>query len=156
MGKKKDSPDKKAQGSGDARIDAFEKQLKLCVEKLDCYLDAVVCKEQFNESDGKIYVRNLVHTKEFFYKDRYAIFVEFVIALYKNGAEAGEKALQDMLGSSRCRFCNQAFCMRNVLAKALLYERQGRIEEAKQLYQSLYAGQNYNLFAWCGARMRED
>lgn len=156
MGKKKDSPDKKAQGSGDARIDAFEKQLKLCVEKLDCYLDAVVCKEQFNESDGKIYVRNLVHTKEFFYKDRYAMFVEFVIALYKNGAEAGEKALQDMLGSSRCRFCNQAFCMRNVLAKALLYERQGRIEEAKQLYQSLYAGQNYNLFAWCGARMRED
>ena len=46
--------------------------------------------------------------------------------------------------------------MRNMLAKALLLERQGKVEEARQLYESLYAGQNYNLYAWCGARMREN
>lgn len=146
-----------AQGqSRNAQLEEWEKELKQSVKKLECYVDQTVCAEQFREAGGKVYVRNLIHTKDFFYKDRYAMFVEFMIALYKDGSQAGEKALEAMLNSSRCRLCNHAFCMRNVLAKALLCERQGKIEEAKQLYHSLYDGQKYNLYAWCGARMRED
>lgn len=131
-------------------IEKWETQLMVCADELNGYLNNTVCVKQ---TDG---TRNLIHTKQFFYKDRYAMFVEFVVALYLYGMEAGEKALEEMLNSSRCRLCNHGFCMRNVLAKALLLERKGEVEEAKQLYQSLYAGQNYNLYAWCGARMKEE
>lgn len=139
-----------AEKQKDSMIEKWEAQLMVCADELNRYLNYTVCKKQ---TDGD---RNLIHTKEFFYKDRYAMFVEFVVALYLYGPEAGEKALEEMLGSSRCRLCNHSFCMRNVLAKAMLLERQGKTEEAKQLYQNLYAGQNYNLYAWCGARRIED
>lgn len=134
----------------DSMIEKWEAQITVCADELNRYLNYTVCKKQ---TDGE---RNLIHTKEFFYKDRYAMFVEFVVALYLYGTEAGEKALEEMLGSSRCRLCNHSFCMRNVLARALLLERQGKTEEAKQLYENLCAGQNYNLYAWCGARKIED
>lgn len=134
----------------DSPVEKWEAQLTVCAEELRCYLSYTVCKKQ---TDGS---RNLIQTKEFFYKDRYAMFVEFVVALYLYGTEAGEKALEEMLGSRRCRLCNHAFCMRNVVAKALLLERQGKSQEAKQLYQQLYEGQNYNLYAWCGAGKIEE
>ncbi len=134
----------------DSIVEKWEAQITVCADELNRYLNYTVCKKQTEGS------RNLIQTKEFFYKDRYAMFVEFVVALYLYGIEAGEKALEEMLGSNRCRLCNHSFCMRNVLAKAMLLERQGKTEEAKQLYQNLYAGQNYNLYAWCGARKIEE
>lgn len=149
MGKKEQSQ-KPTVTQKDALIEKWEAQLTVCADKLNQYLNYAICAKQ---TDGP---RNLIHTKDFFYKDRYAMFIEFMVALYLYGIEAGEKALETMKNSSRCRLCNHGFCMRNMLAKALLLERQGKVEEARQLYESLYAGQNYNLYAWCGARMREN
>lgn len=133
----------------DALVKKWKAQLTVCADELNRYLNYTVCVKQTNG-------RDLIHTKEFFYKDRYARFVEFMVALYLYGNEAGEKALEEMQKSKRCRLCNHSFCMRNELAKALLLERQGRVEEARMIFEKLYEGQSYNLFAWCGARMSSE
>ncbi len=89
----------------------------------------------------------LIATEEFFYKERYAKFAEFLLALYGKGNEAGEEALKAMEESPRCRLCNQASCMRLVIARALLLEQQDKRQEAGQLYRELLKNQPYNLYA---------
>ena len=89
----------------------------------------------------------LIATEEFFYKERYAKFAEFLLALYGKGNKAGEEALKVMEDSPRCRLCNQASCMRLVIARALLFEQQDKRQEAGQLYRELLKDQPYNLYA---------
>lgn len=89
----------------------------------------------------------LIATKEFFYKERYVKFIEFLLALYGKGNEPGEEALKIMEESPRCRLCNQASCMRLTIARALLLEQQEKKQEAVELYQKLLEKQPYNLYA---------
>lgn len=89
----------------------------------------------------------IVATEEFFYKERYVKFVEFILALYGKGNKAGEEALKAMEESPRCRLCNQASCMRLAMAKALLLEQQGKKQEAKEVCRELLREQPYNLYA---------
>ncbi len=89
----------------------------------------------------------LIATEEFFYKERYVRFIEWILALYGKGNEAGKEALKAMEESPRCRLCNQASCMRLTIARALLFEQQEQLQEAAALYRELLKEQPYNLFA---------
>lgn len=89
----------------------------------------------------------LAATEDFFYKERYVKFVEFILALYGKGNEAGEEALKAMEESPRCRLCNQAFCMRLFVARALYLEQQEKKEEAAETYWEILRQQPYNLYA---------
>ena len=117
-------------------------ELQACMETLDKILDKM-CRRQLNSGDP----RDPVATEEFFYKERYVKFLEFILALYKDGVEAGEKALEEMEGSPRCRLCNHGCCMRLKIAKALLLEKQGKADEAYDIYEQLAKDQPYNTFA---------
>lgn len=91
--------------------------------------------------------KSLIETRDFFYKERYVKYIDFVLALYGQGAEQGEEAWREMEKSPRCRKCNHASCMRLKIAEALLLERQGKKQEAQDEYRKLAEEQPYNLYA---------
>lgn len=132
---------KKEHSKQDEEKDLTRKLQKI-VYDLKMVVEQSCTKGMSDEGEG-----NLVATETFFYKERYVKFVEFMLALYGEGNEAGEKALKEMEESPRCRKCNQASCMRLILAKALLLEQQGKKQEAMLLYQQLIEEQPYNLYA---------
>ena len=101
-----------------------------------------LCRKQLN--DGK--PRNPIATPDFFYKERYVKFVEFLLALQQEG-EAAREALKEMEKSPRCRLCNQGGCMRLQLAKALLLEKEKNAQEARIVYEKLSQDMPYNAFA---------
>lgn len=119
-----------------------EEEIKECVAELNRILDQM-CRKQLNDNKP----RNPVETEAFFYKERYVKFVEFILALYGEGIEAGEKALAAMEESPRCRLCNHGCCMRLRTAEAILLERQGKWSEAKAMFVQLAKEQPYNTFA---------
>lgn len=90
---------------------------------------------------------NLIETSDFFYKERYVKYIDFILALYGQGVEKGEEAWREMEKSPRCRKCNHASCMRLKIAGALLLERKGEIREALEAYRGLAEEQPYNLYA---------
>ena len=124
------------------QLDSDEGEMQRCKRILEDLLNHI-CAEQIENGQP----RDIIQTGYFFYKDRYAKYVEFMFVLYGNGVEAGQKALEEMEGSLRCRFCNHSSCMRLTIAKALLLEEQGKKEEAYALYRQLAEEQPYNLYA---------
>ena len=119
-----------------------EERSKRYVKELEGLLN-YICTSQIENGQP----RDAIQTEYFFYKDRYVKYLEFMIALYGKGVEAGKKALEDMEGSLRCRLCNHSSCMRLTIAKALLAEAEGRKEEAYDLYKQLADEQPYNMYA---------
>lgn len=113
-----------------------------CLDILNKRLDQI-CRSR--PEDRK--ERNPVATEDFFYKERYVSYLNFVLALYGQGIEEGKAALASMEESPRCRLCNHASCMRLIIAKALMAEQQGQKKEAVLLYESLGKEQPYNLYA---------
>lgn len=89
----------------------------------------------------------LIETRDFFYKEHYVKYIDFILALYEHGAEKGEEALLEMKKSPRCRKCNHKSCMRLKTAEALLLERKGKMREAFAAWQELAKEQPYNLYA---------
>lgn len=110
-------------------------------QAIDKLLDRL-CRKQLNDKQP----RDPVATPDFFYKERYAKFVEFLLAIRQDG-ETGHKALEEMEKSQRCRLCNQGCCMRLMLARAFLLEKEDKRKEAKQIYEELNEKLPYNAFA---------
>lgn len=104
---------------------------------------------------GKKDGESFIETEAFFYKERYVKYIDFILALYGQGMEKGEKACEAMEQSPRCRNCNQASCMRLKTAKALLLERQGEKRQALDVYRQLAGEQPYNLYARAKLRRNE-
>ncbi len=138
----KKSEEKEAVIDYEKPADTYEEEMLRYVNSLDGLLNRI-CEEQLKKGQP----RDAIQTEFFFYKDRYVKYLEFLIALYGKGAEAGQKALEEMEGSFRCRLCNHSSCMRLTIAKALLAEYQGKKEEAHNLYSELAEQQPYNLYA---------
>lgn len=122
--------------------------MALALRKLD---EAVKLFGGYRAAEGK--EADLIATEEFFYRERYVRFIEFILALYGKGNEAGEEALKAMEQSPRCRLCNHGSCMRIAIAKALLLEQQEKKQEAENVYRMLLKEQPYNLYA--GAKLTD-
>lgn len=90
---------------------------------------------------------NLIETRDFFYRERYVKYIDFILALYEHGVEKGEEAWREMEKSPRCRKCNHALCMRLKMAEAILLERKGKMQEALAVWKGLAEKQPYNLYA---------
>ena len=120
----------------------LEAEIQNTLEALNKVLDQM-CRKQLNNKEP----RNPIATQDFFYKERYVKYLEFILALYGEGVEAGEKALAAMEESPRCRLCNHGCCMRLKIARALLLEKQGHAKEAMAIYEQLAKEQPYNAFA---------
>ncbi len=139
---------KKDQGSNTTGTNEASREMNKAVRDLAVTVEQL---SQGNPVQGED--PGLIATEEFFYRERYTKFAEFLLALYGKGNEAGEEALKAMEESPRCRLCNQASCMRLVIARALLLEQQDKRQEAEQLYRELLQAQPYNLYA--KAKLRE-
>lgn len=139
---------RKDQGSNPAGTNEASREMNKAVRDLAVTVEQL---SQGNPVQGED--PGLIATEEFFYRERYTKFAEFLLALYGKGNEAGEEALKAMEESPRCRLCNQASCMRLVIARALLLEQQDKRQEAGQLYRELLKNQPYNLYA--KAKLRE-
>ena len=90
---------------------------------------------------------SLVETGDFFYKERYVKYIDFILTLYGQGVKKGEEAWKEMEKSPRCRRCSHASCMRLKIAEALLLERKGEAEKAVKAYRELAEEQPDNLYA---------
>lgn len=90
---------------------------------------------------------SLVETGDFFYKERYVKYIDFILTLYGQGVKKGEEAWKEMEKSPRCRRCTHASCMRLKIAEALLLERKGEAEKAVKAYRELAEEQPDNLYA---------
>lgn len=123
-------------------IDEASKQMNLALQDLDKFVKLF---GGYRPDDGK--EADLIATEDFFYKERYVRFIEFILALYGKGNEAGEEALRAMEESPRCRLCNQGSCMRLAIARGLLLEQQEKKKEAELVYRELLKEQPYNLYA---------
>lgn len=136
----------------------IRRDVSACLEDLEEVLDwACKLRQVSLQTDPQAFLqtnpeteptgRNLIESKEFFYKERYVRYVEFVLALYGQGISAGVQAWEAMAKSLRCRDCSHASCMRLKIAKALLLEQQGQKQQAMNLYSQLAEEQPYNLYA---------
>lgn len=135
-GNRKGDAKKSAEGNGES------KRMEGAIRDLNAVVKQFSGNCPKNEEAG-----GLIANEEFFYKERYVMFTEFILALYGKGNEAAQEALKAMEQSPRCRLCNQGSCMRLAIAKALLLEQQGKKQEAEQVYRRLSEEQPYNLYA---------
>lgn len=133
---------KKEEKVQDAEWGGAAKEMKLALQNLDKFVKLF---GGYKPAEGK--EADLIATEDFFYRERYVRFIEFTLALYGKGNEAGEQRLHAMEESPRCRLCKHSCCMRLIIARALLLEQQERKQEAAQLYQELLKEQPYNLYA---------
>ena len=92
-------------------------------------------------------VRDAIFTGEFFYKDRYVMYLEFLVTLFTKGLEAAKETFEDMKKSPRCRYCNHGQCARLVYAEAMILEMENKKAEAYMLYADLLEKQPYNMYA---------
>ena len=93
---------------------------------------------------------------DFFYKERYVRYLEYMVALYTKDLQASAQALERLEKSERCRLCNHAECMRCSLAGALQKAYEGDMEQAHGIFGELLARQPYNLYALCGTHIGEE
>lgn len=93
---------------------------------------------------------------DFFYKERYVRYLEYMAALYTKDLQASAQVLERLEKSERCRLCNHAECMRCSLARALQKAYEGDMEQARSIFEELLARQPYNLYALCGTHIGEE
>ena len=93
---------------------------------------------------------------DFFYKERYVRYLEYMVALYTKDLQASAQVLERLEKSERCRLCNHAECMRCSLARALQKAYEGDMEQARSIFEELLARQPYNLYALCGTHIGEE
>lgn len=114
-------------------------------------LESIILDQELDWLEGRNFksgkVRDAIYTGEFFYKDRYVMYLEFLVALFTQGIEAGKVAFEDMKNSRRCRLCNHGQCARLVYAEAMLLEMEDKKVEAYKLYADLLEKQPYNMYA---------
>ena len=92
---------------------------------------------------------------DFFYKERYVRYLEYMAALYTKDLQASAQVLERLEKSERW-LCNHAECMRCSLARALQKAYEGDMEQARSIFEELLARQPYNLYALCGTHIGEE
>ncbi len=122
---------------------------KACAEQL-----ATLLENQCKLSSGEWKVKDVARTSDFYYKERYIRFAEFMIAMFRGSSEEVKAAFEAMGGSMRCRLCMHGECMRMEVARALYAWYQGKTQEAVEIFAALLEKQPYNLFALCGMQMK--